>query len=197
MATNTPAVPAVQTPAPYNPVKDDWNTAIAGADEVLGHDLARDELLDALEGVPFLITRVTFRKGDYAAHYVSCECVIAPKDMLERRRVNLATLPFDAGDHVVFNDGSTGIRRQIVAYLYGKGYIALPDPVVIEGKAGECSFDLSPGEWADISAGDMRFDTDGSAVYQADVRILAKRGIRISDGYSNEWTQDGKTRYLA
>jgi hypothetical protein len=189
----------VETPRRYNPVTDSWDTLLQEADEVLGHDLAKDEILDALENVPFLITRVTFRPSDMGIrkNYVTCECVVASRDLLERRRVNLATLPFDPGDHIVFNDGSTGIYRQIVAYLYGKGFIALPDPVVANGKAGESSFDLPPDKWADMHAGELRYTPTGDAIYIADVRILAKRGIRISDGYENEWTKDGKTRYLA
>ena len=205
MATKSPAkssdAPEVtfREPAPYNPVSDSWDDLTQGADEILGHDLAKDEILDALEGVPFMITRLTFRTSDVGnrKNYVTCECVIAPRELLERRRVNLATLPFDAGDHVVFNDGSTGIYRQMVAYLHAKGFIALPDPVVQNGKAGESSYDLSPSEWADVNAGDMRYTESGEAIYIADVRILAKRGIRVSDGYENEWTKDGKTRYLA
>lgn len=198
------------TPDRYNPAQDSWDDLARGADEILGHDLAKDEILDSLENVPFMITRVIFREAD-AGHresYVTCECVIAPANILAKRRVNMQALPFDPGDHVVFNDGSTGIYRQVVAYLHAKGFIALPDPVRITGEGArwnekesrmeyECSYDLPPDAWQNIHAGDLRFTENGRAIYVADVRLFAKRGIRISDGYSNDWTKDGKTRYLA
>jgi hypothetical protein len=179
-----------------------------GADEILGHDLAKDENLDALEGVPFLITKVVFRPGEKGQResYATLEIVLASRQLMERRNVNLATLPFDPGDLVVINDGGTGIYRQIVAYLHAKGFIALPEPLVVNGngprwddKAKEmvyaCSFDLPPSAWADVNAGDLRFDNDGKPVYTANVRIFAKRGIRVSD-YSNDFGES-KTRYLA
>lgn len=210
MTTKSPAKQdAPLEPMPYNPIADDWDTLTEGADEVLGHDLAKDAILDALVGVPFMITRVTFQESDkgHRENYVTCECVIAPRDQLERRRVNLSTLPFDPGDHVVFNDGSTGIYRQIVAYLYGKGFISLPDPVVNAGHSPtwnkdrgameyECSFDLPPSQWADVNAGEMRYTPSGTGFYQANVRILAKRGIRLSE-YDSEEYGEAKTRYLA
>lgn len=198
MTTKSPAVPVVQEFEPLN-ANASWEEATYGADEILGHDLAKDELLDALEGVPFLIHRVYFRPSEVSGrkNYVTCEAKIADRTLLERRHVRVDSLPFDPGDLVVFNDGSTGIYRQVVAYLHGKGFIALPDPVVVRGKYGECSYDLPPDEWANIFAGDLRFTPLGEAVYTANIRLFAKRGIRISDGYENEWTKDGKTRYLA
>lgn len=189
---------------------ESWEEMTQGADEILGSDLARDELLDALEGVPFMIYRMTFRPSDagHRVSYVTCEVQVGPKELLMKRRIDLTTLPFDPGDHVVFNDGSTGIYRQAVAYLHAKGFIALPDPVVPNGHGatwnkdkGEmeyvCSYDLPPTMWQDINAGRLYYDEHGDPIYIAEVRCFAKRGIRISDGYKNEWTQDGKTRYLA
>lgn len=215
MSTKSPAEKTVAVPQngpveamPYDP-NVSWEEAIAGADQVLGHDLAKEEILDALEGVPFLITRMTFHAGEAGQReaYVSCEAQLAPRAEMERRRVSLATLPFDPSDLVVFNDGSTGIYRQCVAYLHAKGFIALPEPVRPEGKGPiwdmpkgemiyECSYDLPPLKWAEIHAGDLRYTPDGQPQYTVNVRCLAKRGIRISE-YENDWTKDGKTRYLA
>lgn len=199
--------------APTEPERFDpnqsWEMATRDADVVLGHDLAKGEILDALEGVPFLITRLSFREADTIARgsYVSCECQVAPQAILEKRRVNFSQLPFDPGELVVFNDGSTGVYRQMVAYLHQKGFITLPDPVTGSGNGPrwdekgkkviyECSYDLPPEMWKDVYAGDMRFTPAGKGEYTVNVRIFAKRGIRIST-YDNEWTQDGKTRYLA
>ena len=209
MTTKSPAeVNAVEEAAPFNPVTDNWETVVSGADEILGHDLAKDANLDALEGVPFLITKVVFRPGDKGKResYATLEIVLASQQLMERRNVNLNTLPFDPGDLVVINDGGTGIYRQIVAYLHAKGFVALPEPLVVNGKGPRwdekakemvyaCSYDLPPNAWTDVNAGDMRYDDDGKPIYTANVRIFAKRGIRVSD-YSNDFGE-GKTRYLA
>lgn len=203
---------SVQEPEVFDPAKvTSWDVALRDADEILGHDLAKEELLDALEGVPFLITRMTFREADTGLareSYVTCEVLLAPQPVMERRRVNLAMLPFDPGDMIVFNDGSTGIYRQCVKYLSAKGFISLPEDLAMEGpgpsfnkEKGEseyvCVYDLPPDKWTDVHAGDMRYEPSGRALYTVNVRCFAKRGIRISDGYENEWTKDGKTRYLA
>jgi hypothetical protein len=203
---------SVTEPEAYDPTKiTSWDVALRDADEILGHDLAKEELLDALEGVPFLITRMTFREADAGLareSYVTCEILLAPAPMMERRRVNLAMLPFDPGDMIVFNDGSTGIYRQCVKYLSAKGFITLPEDMGKEGpgpvwnkEKGKpdyaCVYDLPPEQWTDIHAGEMRFTETGKGLYTVNVRCFAKRGIRISDGYENEWTKDGKTRYLA
>src|SRR5215469_13336995 len=125
MSTKTPAAKTEAVPenVPLEPGRFDpnqsWDMATRDADQVLGHDLAKDEILDALVGVPFLITRMTFHPGEAGKReaYVSCEVQLAPRPEMERRRVNLAMLPFDPGELVVFNDGSTGVYRQCVAYL--------------------------------------------------------------------------------
>jgi hypothetical protein len=198
----------VTEPAPFDP-NQSWEVNTRDADKVLGHDLAKEEILDALVGVPFLITRLTFREADTIARgsYVSCEAQLAPKAEMERRRVDLTKLPFDPGELVVFNDGSTGVYRQMVAYLQAKGFITLPDPISANGDGPRwddkqkkviyaCTYDLPPEEWSGVNAGEMRYTPSGKGEYTVNVRILAKRGIRISE-YENDWTKDGKTRYLA
>lgn len=191
--------PLTDLPA-YSP-GDDWSTAAAGADKVFGHDLAKNELLDALVGVPFLIHRLTYRAGamrgtpPVRADYVSVECVIAPEAELRRRRVNLDTLPFGPEDTVVFNDGSTGIYRQLVVYLSEKGFISLPDGKT-EGGLGETVYDLPAAKWAGIHAG-VATDNDGHTDYAVNVRLFCPRGIRRSE-YPNAYVpgEDAVTRYL-
>lgn len=187
----------------YNPALHSWDDLASDADTVLGADLVStdDALFDALVGVPFLITRVFYRPSEYGTasegNYVSVEAVIAPEHILRRRRVNIETMPFEPESQVVFNDGSTGIARQITAYLHATGRISLPEPVHPEGKRGESSYDLPVSKWTDIHAGDMRFTPTGEAVYVCDIRLSCPRGIRISDGYEFDGGKDGKTRYLA
>jgi hypothetical protein len=200
--------PSVQLPV-YQPGQD-WETLIGEADEILGYDLARDETADDLVGVPFAITRVIFRPGvlrdGERAAYISCECIVSPN--LDLRVINgrregsrlprladLDSLAFGPDSHVVFNDGSTGVYRQIVKYLATKGYIELKSPIVEAGNYGETSFDSAPGGWANVIAGESKFDADGFMDYDASIRLYCPRGLRLSI-YENDYTQTGKTRYL-
>lgn len=188
----------------------DWESLAAQADEILGYDLARDETADDLVGVPFMLTRVIFRPGamrnKVQAAYVSCEVRTAPH--LDARLINarressrlprladLDSLAFGPDSHVVFNDGSTGVYRQVVKYLAGKEYITLKAPVIEAGPYGESSFDQPPSDWANVTHGEVRFTEDGFATYIADVLLFCPRGLRLSL-YENDYTQTGKTRYL-
>jgi hypothetical protein len=197
-----------------------WDEAAATADQVEGFELAADETLDALVGIPHLITRVTFRPGisrntkqglkQFA--YVSCEATVAPEERITLRRVNrarkasdlppiekLEDLPISPGEHLVYNDGSTGIYRQIVAYLHTHDYITAADEMVVAGKSGETTLDMPPGDWASVDRdrGATGVTEDGFVTYEASVRLLCPRGIRISE-YENDYNPDGsRTRYLA
>jgi len=173
------------------------------ADVKVGHDLLKKELFDELVGVPFGIMRGTFRPGNVnpvtkrLGAYVSLECMIADAETLAKRKVDMSDKPFDAESLVVINDGSTGIYRDFVKYLMGKGFITLPSPIVESGPSGSCSYDLRPDEWEDIHFGEGFADENGFVHYTVNVKLICPRGIRISDGYSNEYTKDGKTRYIA
>lgn len=189
----------------------DWQTVLDNADEVLGYDLARDETADDLVGVPFAITGVVFRPGvmrdKKLQSYVSCETVVSPN--LDLRQINsrressrltrladLDALAFGPGSHVVFNDGSTGVYRMIVKYLWTKGYIQLAKPVIDVGSYGESSFDQPPNRWAGILQGEAIPDAEtGFTAYTANIRMYCPRGLRLSL-YENDYTQTGKTRYL-
>ena len=201
---NASAMPPVYQPG------EDWQSLIGQSDEILGYDLARDETADDLVGVPFLMTRVVFRPGvmreKQRQAYVSVEIRVAPS--LDARLINsrressrltrisdLDGLPFGPDAHVVFNDGSTGVYRQVVKYLATKGYITLAKPVIETGAYGECSFDQPPSGWAGFPQGEA-YDQDGFAGYSADIRLYCPRGLRLSQ-YENDYTQTGKTRYIA
>jgi hypothetical protein len=189
--------------SPYLPGQEEWDEVVAVAHQVVGHDLAKDELLDALVGVPFMVTGLTFRKGiqkagvPYDCAMVSAEAVIAPEHVLKRRRVNMESFPFEPGSQIVFNDGSTGIYRQITNYLAMAGFITLPENLPENGAFGETRYDLPPAEWTEIHAGEIRFTDEGFAEYRANVRLTCPRGLRISE-YVNDYNPSGsKTRYLA
>jgi hypothetical protein len=202
-------VESVSTVPVYQP-GEDWNSLVDNADEVLGYDLARDETADDLVGVPFLVTRLVFRPGvlrdKERQAYVSCEVRIAPQldiRLINSRRVssrltqlaNLDALAFGPDSHVVFNDGSTGVYRQVVKYLYMKGFISLATPVIEAGSYGESSFDQPPSRWTATAHGERTQDADNFTAYTADIRMYCPRGLRLSL-YENDYTQTGKTRYL-
>lgn len=182
---------------PFNVNSETWEDSEALADVVQGADLLRGDAADKLMGVPFIITRAVFREGvqrpgvSYRDDYVSCEAIVAPaevlKDRARRGRLDLDTISVDPGEQIVFNDGSTGIYRQMVQYLYLKMLLALPDPLVMEGGKGVCSFDLPRSQWT-------KGAEDGTAGFN--IRLKCPRGLRYSD-YTNEYNPDGsRTRYI-
>ncbi len=84
-------------------------------EEVLGAALTEKE---DLLSVPFIITRLTFRTSDKSeAEYVSVEATTVKNE------------------HVVFNDGSTGIRRQLVLWAMDKAILARTAIAYLSGSA--------------------------------------------------------------
>jgi hypothetical protein len=210
MSSDIEPVATSQFPV-YQPGMD-WQTVIESADEILGYDLARDETADDLTGIPFALTSVTFRpgvmRGKVRQAYVSCEVRISPN--LDLRMINtrreasrlpripdLNALAFGPDSHVVFNDGSTGVYRQVIKYLTAKGYVELKQPVIEAGTYGESSFDQPPSGFKDVHSGTVKFDKDGFAVYATPLApmLYCPRGLRLSL-YENDYTQTGKTRYI-
>lgn len=189
---------------------EDWQSLTGRADELLGYDLARDETADDLVGVPFVVTKAVFRPGmlrdKLRSAYVSCEVRTSPTldiRLINARRessklprlTDLDSLAFGPDSHVVFNDGSTGVYRQIVKLLTAKQYITLPTPIVEVGGYGESSFDQPPSQWQSFLAGEDSTDADGFTHYSIDLALYCPRGLRLSL-YQNDFTQTGKTRYL-
>lgn len=195
-------VPRVKEITDYDPSFHSWNDLVNQADEIVGYRLIKDEDLDTLLGVPFVITRFVFRRGEaigngHDGYYVSHECTTAPIDVMQKRVKNLETLAVEPEELIVFNDGSTGIYRQDVKYLQTHGFIKLPEPVIIGGKSGESTFDLGPDKWegANPNRVEIRFTPDGDQEVSINVRISCPRGIRLSD-YNVEGIGQAKTRYL-
>lgn len=137
-------------------------------DRVAGSDLIEDKR--ELVKTPFIITAFTFRPSDQsAAEYVSVEFVSAEHP------------------HGVFNDGSTGIRRQLMDYCIAKGWAVLTKAGAEqvnhpEAGPGDAAGDL-PVEFFDWNppAG-ARFDNSGNAVVVVErVLLHAPRGLRASE----------------
>jgi hypothetical protein len=141
----------------------DISGLLANADVVEGRTLTEKA---SLIGLPHIITSVSFRKGTTDAlgvqhDFVSCEYT------------TITETPFEG----VYNDGSTGIRRQVVAYLASKGLI--PE-----------AYKENPDASIWVATED---DTKDPTFI---LRFLAPRGLRVSD-YKNDYTDEGRTFYLA
>jgi len=185
-----------------SPAEDYWADVTQGADRVDGADLEKGS---NLIGVPFCITRAVFRQGDFlnqgiTGWYVSLEAVIAPAMEIARayRRGRIpegTELTVEPGEDVVFNEGGTGVYRQIVAYLEAKQLITLPEGPE-QGKYGESRFDTLPPEWQVSEEVTVQLDAEsGNPSVSADIKLLCPRGLRSSE-YENEYTKQGVTRYL-
>lgn len=169
----------------------------------------KDEQLDLLIGVPFAVVGVTFRnelerefkgvkmRGDYC----TVRIVIGDEESLRKAKVDITDDVYPLRE-VLFNDGSTGVRRQLVNYLHTKGVIRLSDATGDEvktgGAMGECDFDMPVHMWKDMLAGETNFDGSDTVTWKYDFPrlLIAKRGLRVSE-YENAYTKDGRTRYLA
>lgn len=156
-----------------------------------------------LVGVPMVITRVTYRpKGAKQERgYVSVEAVIAD----ERRLTNairrgwipnvstLADFPFTPEEKIVFNDGSTGIRRQLTMVLHASG--ALNIGAFDDGD--NSAFDRDWTEWDSFSEVGTQKVNDAEVEipdFQG-LQIFAQRGLRVSH-YDMDG-QEATTFYLA
>lgn len=139
--------------------------ARADIDVVDSQDLVKDKR--DLVGTPLVITRITFSPGDFKTGFVSLE----------------ATLDDDR--RIVFNDGSTGVRRQILAYAVQKGYLIWPttaDGGTISPMTEEYS-DYEIGDSLDV---EIRFSNDGrKIVVISDIALFVRHGLRLSE-YESE-----------
>jgi hypothetical protein len=171
-------------------------------------DMFKDEKLDKLQGVPFAILGGTFREriveGKYS-DFVTLIAVIANENTLLKRRIRYQGTELWFPEQVFgINDGSTGIRRQIVAHLHSKGIIKVVKDgteIVESGKRGECTWDARLGEW-EFRTGDHTIASDkesGSDLmvweFELEKAMVAPKGIRISE-YKNRYGKNSVTRYF-
>lgn len=180
-----------------------------------GHDLLdKDRLVE----IPFIITAIVYRDGvmrkaaqnnklvDVPTNYVSVECVVGDKFSLHalvtrKPRLLDRVKVLEPNERIVINDGSTGICRQVTAYLHQNGAIDLPEGP-IDGPAGESRYDTYRADWQGsvvplvdydgVPHKSVRFELGGTGVAPA---FLIKRGLRVSE-YENNGQPAG-TYYLA
>lgn len=152
-----------------------------------------------LRGVPFIITGARFQPGK-GGDFVSLECTAADKRTLQiavgQKRTFIQSvdlLPVVGDEEFVINDGSTGIRRQVVEWLDSVGLITINRDWDFKAAEKTSVFDqpiLNKREEPVWLAG-----VEAALAGFADLRFLAPRGTRIS-----EYTYQGDTAmtcYLA
>lgn len=168
-----------------------------------GWDLVDNK--DLLLGVPFIIVGVTFQmpvadKARFGGFrdYVSCRAVIGDEAALkeaDERGWIPGKLAFKPEERVLFNDGSTGIRRDIVRILDSAGLIKVGNEV-LEG--GGNRYDLPWTMWDSFSQSAQQGENvvpEFTTNHRGNLFALkARRGLRRSD-YTNEYG-DSTTYYL-
>jgi hypothetical protein len=180
-----------------------WEDLTRDAYEVFGADL---EAGAQLIGVPMCLIMATFRQGDYAdkngvkGFYVSLDTIIGPQGEIakavRRKRIPEDVTPPEPGEHLVFNEGGTGVYRQIVSYLEETGRIRITSDLPREGAYGESRLDIPPSAWDVDQSADFRKSPDGQPSLAFSLRILCPRGLRSSE-YANDYSKAAVTRYIA
>lgn len=162
--------------------------------------LEKDKM--TLVGVPMVITRVTYRPKAALVErgFVSVEAVVGDEEHVTNaiRRGWIPTVetvdqfPFAYEEKIVFNDGSTGIRRQLTAILHAQGYINVGEFV------DNSTFDIDWSEWESFNS--VTTQKVGDEMIEIpdfpDLRIFARRGLRVSE-YTADGIGDATTFYLA
>lgn len=201
--SNSPVVPAVVAAQfPTTAPADDFMRLIDGADVAEGYALEKQK--ENLVGLPFVVTRLTFRegipqdKGKTRSNYVSAECMVANGAMLAeavsrgRLAAEVAAL-YRPMETVVYNDGSTGIVRHFVSYCHSKGLITVP-PGEESGPAGTTRYDVIRDSWELSDACKVSTDKNDRSVIAVPVKLFCPRGLRKSD-YASDYG-DATTFYI-
>jgi hypothetical protein len=181
MTEIVPAAPAA-TPAAfqlYNPDLDFSKLGLETKYFTSGFQLVSKQ---DLIGVPHVIIGVTYRPGftdkttkeQYS--YVSIEAVIADKNTLDSSPVKhylpdpLNVYP---NQSVVYNDGGTGVRRELTRLFHQIGVINVGDITA------DSDFDKPMSKWArgqEHAEDGITSDADGEKF-----RFMAVRGLRVSE----------------
>lgn len=150
-----------------------------------------------LEGIPFAIVEITVRDGKprdkKPTNYASL-CVVTADVATLTHRIRSGFLkadwPLSPNTTYVINDGSTGIYRQVIAFLHEKAKLIDIGPVGKEtgGGVGESPYDRYRGEW-------VRGKEEAEKGFHGRPIWLCPRGLRRSE-YVNESTgSDGATTW--
>lgn len=110
---------------------------------------------EALLNVPFVIVGVTYRPGisrdEQETNYVSIECVVGSIQRLrgleQVNALRVDALKVHPNETVVFNDGSTGVARQITSFLHQVGLVDIGRITESGGPMGKSSYDRHISRW--------------------------------------------------
>lgn len=154
--------------------------------------ITKDELI----GVPHVVTRVTYRPGymdpqtKRPGDYASCEAVVADTEVLEAIPIRSqlpSPLTVFGNEPVIYNDGSTGIRRALTQLFHDHGIIDVGPEHKDENR-----FDRPYQQWKD--GGDLAEMGIEADFHGNKFRYVATRGLRVSE-YENEYGP-GRTFYF-
>lgn len=181
-----------------------------------------------LLGVPLLVTGVRYQaiiiptkgpnKGVKPRGYVTCEAAIYPHEKVDRQ-VSMGRVTHYLGDNtfenpstmndlkvapnerIVFNDGSTGIRRQITQLLHNAGFIQVVATPHLDEK--DPILDTPWDEWVSMGAQRTMIGADLEAPYICrtndganPLTIRAPRGLRVSPYDNPDGAGTAETYYL-
>jgi hypothetical protein len=161
-----------------------------------------------LVGVPHVITRVTFWVPQMGNGHCSVEGYVGTQNMLNRasqrgriEEMNSdGTAKVDAEEPIVYADGSTGIRRQLVELLCTYGLVTIKSKLPAEGAMGESRYDLPWSEWESFAGSRKQGTEDVPCIEEshtgAPLRIHVKNGLGASTGGANRPAGAEPTYYL-
>ncbi len=197
-----------------NPNEGLFADLIDGATVIQTAALEQDKM--ALIGVPMVITRVTYRPkpAKMERGYVSIEAVIGDVLHIEQA-IRRGWMPgverfdqfaFSPEELIVFNDGGTGIRRQLTMLLQSAGVLDIGTYDASLPVSGvHPAFDRDWSEWETFKTYALQnsgaTDADGNAIKIevpdfGGLKIFARRGLRVSE-YTADGIGDATTFYLS
>jgi len=162
-----------------------------------------------LLGVPHIITRVTYwRPNKGQLGMVSVEATIADEATLKSAvdrgwvpdKETVDALKVKANERIVYNDGSTGIRRQLTSLFVQQGLVQLGKHSEEDRENGR-AFDQPWTEWQSFNEWRRQSEEVGNVpsfsrlLDNRPLILRADRGLSVSS-YSNEYTDEGETYYL-
>lgn len=174
--------------------------------------LERDKY--TLIGVPHVITAVSYREptDTKPRGYVSIEAFVAPAAALEYAIArgwvpnvdSLEGLKLEPSSKIIYNDGSTGIRRQLTQMFHNAGMLDVGGDPQEKGARFDRSYPTwasysqrvtklveetnKKGETTETEVSYPQFDQDMSG---NPLSVLVKHGLRVS-----EYGEDSVTFYL-
>lgn len=182
-----------------------------GDDFATGYSLPGYSKVDKswLIGVPHVITRVTFwTPGKVGVGFCSVEAHVGTEAMLKKavERGNVeevrgdGTPKVDAKEPVIYNDGGTGIRRQLVSLLSHFELLTIKSKLPEEGGMGESRYDLPWTQWDSFSGTTRQGDADVPSFQEnhngSPFRIIVRGGLQASMGGANRPDGAEPTYYL-